>query len=144
MLSVPGAVLRGRLPAVVRNRGDQQDPLREVPAPGCAKMNPRERVFETGNGCNLHSDCLVCPEPTCQYDREGQRHAGGRPSQLLKPRDDLTPVQSTVLELRLSGMTHREIAEWLGINLSTVKSHIAHIRHGRDIRRRDDAAADIL
>lgn len=63
------------------------------------------------------------------------RASGGR--QAL-PRTELSPRRAEVLERVLAGATNREIAEELGISVSTVKTHVAAILGILQLRHHSD------
>ncbi len=54
---------------------------------------------------------------------------------------DLTPREGEILELIGEGMTNREIAEALHIQLGTVKNHVHNILEKLDVSNRQKAAA---
>lgn len=62
----------------------------------------------------------------------------GKKENLKRPEDDLTAKEKSVLDLIKAGKTNKEIAEELGISLSTVKTHINNIYKKLGVSSRED------
>jgi LuxR family maltose regulon positive regulatory protein len=61
-----------------------------------------------------------------------------RPSSLIEP---LTARERDVLRLLVAGLSSREIARTLFVELSTLKTHLKSIYRKLDVRSRDQAIA---
>ena len=57
------------------------------------------------------------------------------------PASELTLRERQILSLVEQGLTNKEIARQLGIELATVKNHVHSILEKLDVRRRGEAAA---
>jgi DNA-binding NarL/FixJ family response regulator len=65
----------------------------------------------------------------------------GRPPELVRGIDGLSPRQRQVLDELGDGRTNREIAEHLGISIATVNKHVHEVLRVLKVRNRTQAAA---
>ena len=64
-------------------------------------------------GCNLHSPCLTCPLPRCQFD-EWPRRPGPKPK-LVVEKPDNTARDAAMRERRKAGVPIGDIAKEFGV-----------------------------
>lgn len=69
-------------------------------------------------------------------DYAGRTHAQEREAQ--SPDSNLTPREHEVLALIAAGLSNREIADRLGVSLSTVQTHYAHLIEKLNLRNRTE------
>lgn len=69
-------------------------------------------------------------------DYVGRTHAGERDAHAANA--NLTPREHEVLTLIAAGLTNREIADKLGVSLSTVQTHYAHLIEKLNLRNRTE------
>lgn len=67
-------------------------------------------------------------------DYLGRTHAGERDAHAVSA--NVTPREQEVLTLIAAGLTNREIADKLGVSLSTVQTHYAHLIEKLNLRNR--------
>jgi NarL family two-component system response regulator LiaR len=65
-------------------------------------------------------------------------------TQAPPPGHDLTDRENEVLTLLVEGMTNRQIAQRLGISLSTVKFHVSAVLSKLDVSSRTEAVSFAL
>lgn len=69
-------------------------------------------------------------------DYVGRTHAGERDAHAANA--NVTPREQEVLTLIAAGLTNREIADKLGVSLSTIQTHYAHLIEKLDLRNRTE------
>jgi DNA-binding NarL/FixJ family response regulator len=87
---------------------------------------------------------LVCsPHMSAILLRRLASLAAERPSERAGASTPLTPRQAQVLQRVQRGMTNKQIAREMGIELATVKNHVHQVLQRLNVRRRRDIAVSL-
>jgi two-component system, NarL family, response regulator LiaR len=113
----------------------------EAGAAGCIFQNDTAQCLLAAIRAAVNEEAMLAPDIVAAVMERLSLVARSREGKELVPVDqlDLTPREREVLKLMSLGLTNKEIAERLCIQVGTVKNHVHNILSKLGVQRREEA-----